>query len=171
MTPLHSPRIGFKGLLLQVFAHKRPFSHVYHYLVPGLVFEGKRPSRPPNREILGLSEEVWALTVKCWDGDPSVRPHTTDILSLFETVSRRWVSSTSEAITKLGLNLPTAQKPTMRGSTFTTSGAMWGDDRTRSVGQDIVKNPTKLDDHLRLPTRWSGLSPSRISEQCSGPPS
>jgi len=82
--------------------------------------------RENDPQILGLSKEVWALTVKCWDGDPSIWPHITDILSLFEAVSRRWVSSTSEAITKLGLNLPTAQKPTTRESTFTTSGLCGG---------------------------------------------
>ena len=82
-TPLHSLRSGPNRLLLQVFAHRRPFSHVHHLLVPGMVVDGKRPSRPSYREILGLSEDVWMLTVECWDGDPNLRPHVADVLALF----------------------------------------------------------------------------------------
>jgi len=56
-------------LFLQVFAHKQPFSRISSYLILGLVFAGKRPSRPPNREIIGLSEDIWMLAEKCWDPD------------------------------------------------------------------------------------------------------
>ena len=87
--------------------------------MPGRVLDGERPSRPPNREILGLSDEVWLLMGNCWDGDPTVRPHITDILSSFEVASCRWVPPTSEAIANLGLSGSiTARRPPTGGSTF-----------------------------------------------------
>ena len=59
-----------------------------------------------NRDILGLSEVVWALAEQCWDRDPSNRPHIADILLCFETASRDWVSPTLEAIANLNLDFP-----------------------------------------------------------------
>ena len=60
---------------LQVFAHEVPFSHS----VPGRVFDWEQPLRPPGCEILGLSDGVWILVKRCWDGDPTVRPRITDV--------------------------------------------------------------------------------------------
>jgi len=111
---------------MQVFAHERPFSYVHPYLVPLLVLEDKRPSRPPNREILGLSEDVWKLAEKCWDRDPSVRPHIADIFPYFEAASRCWVPPAPEVIARLGLNRLTTPKPSTRESIFTESEAVWG---------------------------------------------
>ena len=67
----------------------------FYFFVPGLV--GKRPSRPPNRDILGHSDDVWMLMERCWDQTPSARPHITVILTLIEAVSHGWTSPTSEA--------------------------------------------------------------------------
>jgi len=109
--------------------------------VPYLVVSGKRPSRPPNREILGLSDDVWTLAEKCWDRDPSVRPYVTDILSLFEAASFRWAPSTPEAIASLGLGRPTTKKSPMIESTSTMSEAEQRDDRTGSGDQNDIRNP------------------------------
>ena len=87
--------------------------------MPGRVFDGERPSRPPNREILGLSDEVWLLMENCWDRDPTVRPDITGILNFFEAVSSRWVPPTLEAIVNLGLDRSvTVRRPLTGGSTY-----------------------------------------------------
>ena len=87
-----------------------------------MVFGGRRPPRPQNREILGLSEDVWMLVERCWDGDPAVRPLTADTLSFLETASSHWVPPTFEAIANLGLDRPiTAQRPPTSDLTFTVS--------------------------------------------------
>ena len=116
-----TPRTSPNRSLLQVLAHKRPFSSVLHYVVPGLVLAGKRPSRPTNHDILGLSEDVWLLMEKCWDLEPATRPQITDILVLFEKDSDCWVSPTSEEIADLCLSHPTSQNPPETESADTMS--------------------------------------------------
>ena len=87
--------------------------------MPGWIVSGERPPRPLNREILGLSDEVWLLMGNCWDGDPTVRPRIAGVLSSFEAASSRWVPPTSEAISDLGLDRPiTVQRPPTGGSTY-----------------------------------------------------
>ena len=107
---MHYPVNQSQLLLLQVFAHETPFAQVSPFIALGRVLNGERPSRPPNREILGLSDEVWLLTTDCWDRDPTVRPGITDILPFFEAASNHWVPPTSEAIANLGLDDSTAAR-------------------------------------------------------------
>lgn len=110
---------------MQIFAHELPFSHIRIYRVPEMVSNGGRPPRPPNREILGLSEDVWMLVEKCWDGSPTARPPTADVLSFFEAASSRWVSPNPEAIADLGLDrLIATHEPSTREPTFTSSEAV-----------------------------------------------
>ena len=145
-----------KGSLLQVFAHERPFSYVHYYLVPLLVLEGKRPSRPQNREILGLSEDVWMMAEKCWDSDPSVRPLIANILSFFETTSHRWVPPTSEAIANLDLSCPTIQKPSAREQTTTMSEGVSGDDQAGSGDWNVITSANEA---------WRSPPPPVISDE------
>ena len=60
---------------------------------------------------------------KCWDLDPSVRPHIADILVIFEAASRGWVSPTAEAIADLGLG---RRNPSTIDPADTTSGTGFG---------------------------------------------
>ena len=120
-TIISSGKLVLKNRSLQVFAQERPFFQVCSFLVPLLVLNGRRPPRPQNREILGLSEDIWMFVERCWDRDPSVRPHIADILSLFEVASRHWVSSTSKTIANLSLDRPTTQKPPTRERSLTMS--------------------------------------------------
>ena len=143
-------------IALQVFAHERPFSRIPSLLVPGLVFAGQRPLRPPNREIFGLSGDVWELAEKCWDMDPTVRPHITDILSFFEAASCHWASSTSEAIANISLDRSIIIQESLTGETsFTTSEVVRGSDGTGSGDRGIVLNPPTLGDHHQCLTRCS----------------
>ena len=139
-----------------------PFSQVGTYLVPGRVSLGERPSRPPNRRLLGLSDEMWLLTTNCWDGDPTARPHITDILSSFEAASCRWVSPTSEAIVNLGLGRSaTARKPPIGGSTFLElvdrspcpTVRLTLPRMTPLCGLSLPRRLTRLRKKIRLP-RW-----------------
>jgi len=105
--------------------------------VPLLVLDNRRPSRPQNREILGLSEDVWMLAERCWDGNPSVRPHIADILPLFEEASRHWVPLTSKEISNLGLDRPATQRPPTREQSLTMSEGASGDDRAGSGDRNV----------------------------------
>ena len=61
------------------------------------------------------------LGERCWDRDPSVRPHIADILSFFEVASRHWVPSTSGAVADLGLDRPNTRGPPAGERTLTMS--------------------------------------------------
>jgi len=138
-APLHSLLNKSQRIAFQVFSQERPFSRIPSLLVPGLVFAGQRPPRPPNREILGLSEDVWILAEKCWDRNPNFRPHIADILSSFEAASCHWAG---KAISNLSPGRPiTAQESPTRETTFTASEAMCGSDRTGSGDRNVVPNP------------------------------
>ena len=143
-----------------------PFSQVCSYLVPGRVVNGERPPRPPSREILGLSDEMWLLITDCWDGDPTARPHIAGILSSFEAASCRWVSPTSEAIVNLGLSDSlTARRSQTGGSTFlelvdrspcpTVHPHL--PQTTPLCGMPLPRRLTRLRKAIRLP-RWKGRS-------------
>ena len=58
---------------------------------------------------------------KCWDLNPSVRPHIADVLVFFKSASRRWVSPTPEAIADLSLSHLTNQNPPKTESADTMS--------------------------------------------------
>ena len=90
--------------------------------MPVLILAGERPSRPMNFDVLGLSEELWALAQQCWDRDPSNRPGITDVLVHFETASRDWVPPTLEAaFADLDVDSLKSQMSSMTESSDTTS--------------------------------------------------
>ena len=149
MTPLvnQSEKIN-----LQVFAHEYPFSQIHPFLVPGLVLAGRRPSRPADREILGLSDDLWALVEKCWAEDPTVRPKIANILPFLEAASSHWALSTSNASANLNLNhLFTLRKPLTGETTCTTSGAGYGSEGSVSRYQSIFPSPYRAWGSLPLP--------------------
>jgi len=84
------------------------------------------------------------LAEKCWDRDPSVRPHAVDVLFLFEAASSRWVPSTSETIKNLGLDRPATQRPPVTESTFTMSEAAPGGDRNERRDLNVVGSPHEI---------------------------
>ena len=149
---------------MQVFTHEVPFPQVSRYLLLGRVVDGERPSRPPNREILGLSDDIWLLMRNCWDGDPTARPHVAKVLSSFEAASCCWISPTSEAIANLGLDRSiAARRPPTGGSTI-----MGLVDRSPCptehlvlprtspfCGMTLPRQLTRLLKAIRLP-RWRG---------------
>ena len=155
---------------MQVFAHEVPFPQVSRYLVPGRVLDGERPSRPPNREILGLSDEVWLLMGNCWNGDPTARPHIAKILSSFEAASCRWVSPTSEAIVNLGLDRSIiAQNPPTGGSTIAElvdrspcpTAHLFRPGTTPFCGMTLPRQLTRLLKAIRPPRLREGSSGGR----------
>lgn len=94
------------------------------------------------------------LVEQCWDGNPTVRPHITDILSFFEAASRRWVSLTSGTVANLRLDRPIIHRPPTGDSTSITSEVMWWADGTTTGDQNlIVTLPSKAWRLLPMSTR------------------
>lgn len=132
-------KICLKGPLSQVFAHEQPFSHICSHAVPVLVLAGERPSRLTNRDILGLSEEVWMLMEKCWNQVPSARPHAADILVLLEAASHDWVSPTSGVIENLSLSWPISQNSPVTESAGTMSETAFGTIGGGGIGSRVAR--------------------------------
>jgi len=81
----------------QIFAHCLPFRHLNSdYLVILDVTAGKRPARPPHREVLGLEDSVWDIVQGCWDPDPQTRPTIKDMREFLGQASRSWTLPTPE---------------------------------------------------------------------------
>ena len=83
----------------QIFAHCTPFRHLNSdYLVILDVIAGKRPVRPPHREVLGLEDSMWDIVRGCWDSDPQTRPTIKGVRGFLGQASRRWSPPAPETI-------------------------------------------------------------------------
>ena len=89
----------------QIFAHCPPYRHLNSdYMVLLEVIAGKRPARPPRREVLGLEDSVWNMMQECWGSDPQTRPAIKDVRSFLGSASSKWSPPTSEEIRGLDLD-------------------------------------------------------------------
>ena len=57
-----------------IFTGKIPFPNSADLIVPFLVTEGRRPSKPTEASRLGLSSDVWRLVQDCWKQRRKKRP-------------------------------------------------------------------------------------------------
>ena len=104
------------------------------------------------------------LAEKCWDGDPTARPHIGDILSFFEAASCCWVPSTPEAIANLGLDRSiTTQKPPTIELTVTASGVVHEATGQEAESGALSQAPIKPSNHCQCPKQNTGFSQSRIN--------
>ena len=62
----------------KVFAGAAPFADSPPTTVAVRVLSGKRPDRPKNP---GLTDELWDLIQRCWEGDPLRRPESSEVVS------------------------------------------------------------------------------------------
>ena len=72
-------------------AGHQPFHDVRPvYAIIIRVVQGVRPSRPDNARCFGApcSDDLWALTERCWHQDPDARPFMAVVLEHFELISQ-----------------------------------------------------------------------------------
>ena len=51
---------------------------------------GVRPERPENAEAIGISNPLWKLIQKCWEGDKSRRPQIQEVLAGVGSAAANW---------------------------------------------------------------------------------
>ena len=103
----------------QIFAHCAPFKHrILEHQVIVDVTAGRRPERPPRREILGLNDSVWNVIQKCWGSDPRIRPTIKYVRDFLGPVSQEWSPPKSEEIESLDLD-PSVEASIDGSSLFT----------------------------------------------------
>jgi len=71
---------SFGMVVLEIFSGKQPFDGVPDDDVIKLVRSGERPDRPAGSANLGLSDTLWEVVQKCWNGSPELRPGMVDVL-------------------------------------------------------------------------------------------
>ncbi|KAH9930823.1 uncharacterized protein B0H18DRAFT_1116537 [Fomitopsis serialis] len=57
------------------------------------IVNGARPQRPPDAARLGLSDTIWCIMGKCWNGVPSTRPSILEVISDLEHEWSSWFRS------------------------------------------------------------------------------
>ena len=63
--------------LLKVFTGRVPFSGTGAPAVMRCIMTGRRPGRPDHP---GFTEQLWALTQRCWDGEARGRPEIQEVV-------------------------------------------------------------------------------------------
>ena len=51
---------------------------------------GIRPSKPANAETVGISESLWELIQKCWDGVSGWRPQIREVVAGVGRAANNW---------------------------------------------------------------------------------
>ena len=51
---------------------------------------GYRPNKPKNAENIGISEALWKLIQKCWDGDRNRRPGIQEVVVGVGNAAGNW---------------------------------------------------------------------------------
>ena len=54
------------------------------------ISSGFRPAKPENAEAIGISESLWNLIQKCWDGDKARRPKIQNVVEGVANVAANW---------------------------------------------------------------------------------
>jgi hypothetical protein len=54
------------------------------------VSSGVRPEKPANAEAIGISDSLWGLMQKCWEGDRTRRPRIQEAVAGVGNTAAKW---------------------------------------------------------------------------------
>jgi len=54
------------------------------------VSSGVRPEKPANAEAIGISNSLWKLLQRCWDGDKTQRPQIREVVARAGSAADNW---------------------------------------------------------------------------------
>jgi len=54
------------------------------------VSSGVRPEKPANAEAIGISNSLWKLLQRCWDGDKTQRPQIREVVARVGSAADDW---------------------------------------------------------------------------------
>jgi len=70
----------------KVFTGRYPFGELRTPVVITAIVNDKRPARPQETQKLGLTDQVWDMTLRCWGKDPVNRPTVMEVVGFL----REW---------------------------------------------------------------------------------
>ena len=74
----------------QVLTGQIPFRGAHESEVVFLVLEGRRPAKPENASVIGLSDLLWDLVQRCWDDNRERRPKVAEVVEHLEKAAANW---------------------------------------------------------------------------------
>ena len=86
----------------QVLTGEQPFSGIKSIELAFKISSGFRPAKPENAEAIGISESLWMLIEKCWDGERTRRPQIQEVVEGVADAAANWHVVTPPSVTKHG---------------------------------------------------------------------
>ena len=77
-------------VIYEVLSGRVPFYQFANFVVPGMIFGGRRPGRPEELEGAWFMDDVWTMLERCWAHQPNNRPDIEEVLQCLEGASRVW---------------------------------------------------------------------------------
>ena len=74
----------------QVLTGEQPFRGVKSTEHALNISSGLRPVKPENAELIGISESLWELIQKCWDGEKTRRPQIQEVVEGVADAAADW---------------------------------------------------------------------------------
>ena len=74
----------------QVLTGDQPFHRIKSTELVYHVSNGLRPEKPENAEAIGISDPLWGLIQKCWDGERTRRPQIQVVVAGVGSAAVNW---------------------------------------------------------------------------------
>ena len=74
----------------QVLTGEAPFRDFKLLELAYHVSHGARPGKPANAKAIGISDSLWELIQKCWDGDRTRRPQIHEVVVGVGSAAANW---------------------------------------------------------------------------------
>jgi hypothetical protein len=74
----------------QVLTGELPFHNIKPLELAHHVLRGVRPDKPTNAEDIGISDRLWELMQRCWDGDKTQRPLIKEVVEVVGNAAANW---------------------------------------------------------------------------------
>ncbi|KAF9789239.1 kinase-like domain-containing protein [Thelephora terrestris] len=81
---------AFGLVILQVLTGELPFHNIKPLELAHHVLRGVRPNKPTNAEDIGISDRLWELMQRCWDGDKTQRPLIKEVVEVVGNAAANW---------------------------------------------------------------------------------
>lgn len=76
----------------QVLTGELPFRNIKPLELTHHMLHGGRPVKPTGAEDIGISNCLWELMEKCWDGDKSQRPLIQEVMEVVGNAATNWLT-------------------------------------------------------------------------------
>jgi len=80
----------FSLTICQILTGQQPFHGIKSLELALHISAGARPTKPEDAEAIGISEPLWRLIQKCWEGDNTRRPQIQEVVDGVTSAAANW---------------------------------------------------------------------------------